>query len=342
MDARFAAVTETFPQDIVSGEGRERLLDCAQQLPRCALDSTFGFESHLGEPTPYCDLFVSAKPGSPFSRVLAEQGSNPGVGAMRQGLSRVARELDNSESFLSAWGRSIVLEYDVVVAPWSAARSPGVFVGRNEGDAEPDQQARLLANFCSWMFGREEESQHQNAIALVLRALPRGSRVLHAGAMPDRAADVLRLVVKLQGTEIGECLRRLEWGGSWQGLRRLMELVRDWRGTKSVGLSLDVSKQGVCERLGLDLYLPQPWHSTPAQSWSPCLQRLVEAGWCCREKAAGLLSWPRSDMILSESETFKLLTGINHLKLILEAGEVRSKAYMGAFLFKQSSGTPLP
>ena len=31
----------------------------------------------------------------------------------------------------------------------------------------------------------------------------------------------------------------------------------------------------------------------------------------------------------------KLLTGINHLKLTLEDGGVRSKAYMGAFVFSQ-------
>ncbi len=334
MDARFAAVAETFPADIVSGEGRKRLIDCAKQLPRCALDSTFGFESHLGEHSPYCDLFVSVQPKSRCSRYLVEQGSSLSASAAQRGMSRIATELDNSASPLSSWGRCLILEYDLVVAPWSVAKTPGLFIERDEGDAETDHQAQLLATFHSWVFGHGEP-RHQGAIASVLKLLPRGSRVLHVGAMPARAADALRLVVKLRRDEVRECLQRLEWGGSWQGFSRLMELVRDWRGAENVGLSLNVSEQGISDRLGLDLYLPQPWHSTPVQPWQPFLQRLVEAGWCRREKAAGLMSWPRSDMILSEAATYKLLTGINHLKLTLSAEEVRSKAYMGAFLFKQ-------
>ena len=344
VDGRLAAVLEAIPAAIVSRDGRQRILACAEEMPRCALESTFGFESHLDEAAPYCDLFLSAPPQSRFMRYLAEHESDISASPARQALSRVAKQMENPETALSAWARSLILEYDLVAAPWSESRAPGIFIARSEelatghagqvvGDAEPRQEAQLIASIFSWVNGGEEVAQSHTAVKDALRALPAGSRVLHLGTMPERAAQVVRLVLGLPGPEVLRYLKGLGWSGSLHDLSSLLQLVGDWCGPKSVSLSLDVSHQGVSDRLGLELYLPQPWHSVPPQSWEPCLRHLVEAGWSCKEKAAGLLNWPRTDRILSEEGSYKLLTGINHLKLTLEDGRVRSKAYMGAFVF---------
>ena len=346
MDGRLEAVLEALPAAIVSHEGRQRILVCAEEMPHCALESTFGFESHLGEAAPHCDFFLSAPLKSRFLQYLAEQGSSQSRAPARQGLAGIAKEMRHPESALSVWARSLILEYDLVVAPWSESRAPGVFIARTEelaasraasglGDVEPRREAQLIASIFSWMEGGEEIAQFQEAITDALCALPAGSRILHVGTMPDRAAQVVRLVLGLPGSEVLRYMQGLGWGGCLHDLSSLLQLVRDWCGGKSVNLSLDVSGQGVSDRLGVELYLEKPWHSVPPHSWEPCLRHLVEAGWSCKEKAAGLLNWPRTDRILSAMGGHKLLTGINHLKLTLEDGGVRSKAYMGAFVFSQ-------
>ena len=58
----------------------------------------------------------------------------------------------------------------------------------------------------------------------------------------------------------------------------------------------------------------------------------VEQDWCTRAKAAALLSWPTGDYLLTEDGVHQLLTGINHLKLVLYGDRIAAKAYMGAFL----------
>ena len=58
----------------------------------------------------------------------------------------------------------------------------------------------------------------------------------------------------------------------------------------------------------------------------------VEQGWCTRAKAAALLSWPAEDYLLTDGGVHQLLTGINHLKLVLHGDRFAAKAYMGAFL----------
>ena len=49
-------------------------------------------------------------------------------------------------------------------------------------------------------------------------------------------------------------------------------------------------------------------------------------------QAAALLSWSAGDYLLTEDGVYQLLTGINHLKLVLHEDRIAAKAYMGAFL----------
>ena len=44
------------------------------------------------------------------------------------------------------------------------------------------------------------------------------------------------------------------------------------------------------------------------------------------------LSWPEADYLVAETGVFHLVTGINHLKLVLHGDGIAAKAYMGAFL----------
>ncbi len=346
MDSRLEAVLEALPADILCREGRKRILACAEEKPLCALQSTFGFESHLDEAAPYCDLFLSAPRESRFLQYLAEQGSSQDAIPATQGLSRIAKEIEHPTSAFFAWARSLVLEYDLAVAPWSESRAPGIFIALSEelatshaaqasGDIKPRREAHMIASIFSCMDAGEEVAQYQAAIKDALYVLPAGGRVLHVGTMPERAAQLARLVLSMPSSQLLHYLQLLGWGGPLHELNSLLQLAGEWCGGSRVSLSLDVSREGVSDRLGLELYLEQPWHSAPPGSWGNCLRHLVEAGWSRKEKAAGLLNWPRTDMILSEKGSYKLLTGINHLKLTLEAGSVRSKAYMGAFLFGQ-------
>ena len=77
-----------FPRELLDTGGWERLLDRARLLPRSVLDAHFGFEFHLGEPSPDADLFVVVRPGSDLSRHCIGEGarSEPGSAAIRYAL----------------------------------------------------------------------------------------------------------------------------------------------------------------------------------------------------------------------------------------------------------------
>ena len=345
VDGRIEAVLEAFPAEIVSGEGRRRILACVRELPPCALQSTFGFESHLDEAAPYCDLFLSAPVKSPLLRYFGELGSKEDEALVRLGVPQVAKQIESPMSALASWAQAIILEYDLCVRPWSESRTPGYFVARSAksaddrcnqhfDDANLKHDARLMKSVISCVIG-EHSVPYQQAMDIALCTLPAGSRVVHVGVLPERVATGVRLVLSLPRPEASSYLQLLGWGGSFTDFSRVLRLIEDRCGGRRVYLSLEVSHRGVSDRVGIDLYLKHPWHSVPAKCWEPCLRHFVEAGWSRKEKAEGLLRWPRTDMVFSDQGSFKLLTGINHLKLTLEAGRVRSKAYMGAYLFPQ-------
>ena len=341
-----SAVLEIVPDAILSGPGRGRVLRWASQLPAFALESTFGFESRLDEDQARCDLFLAVQPRSRFSRHLIASGTHSRALASARGLGGVLAEVADPDGFLSRWFRTVILEYDLAASRAPETEAPGVFLEPHgsfldpRGNSTPSARGRgvtcgprIMTSAICRAVGREADPAECGAMERVHRALPRTTTTEHLGALPGREPRAVRLVVAMPKTEVVPFFERIEWTGSMAHLERALHWLDRLRGAaETATLACDVSAEGVSARLAFELFVRDRWHRGRPRFWAPMIGHFVENGWCTRAKAAGLRSWPEGDYLLTESGVYQLLTGINHLKLVLHGDGIATKAYMGAFL----------
>lgn len=345
MDGMLSAVLEIVPDAILSGPGQEQVLRWASHFPTFALESTFGFESRLDEEPAACDLFLSAQPGSRFSRYLIRRGARAESSAAARGLGRFLVEVSAPASFLSQWFRTVILEYDLVAAP-ARTGPPGVFIEPHgspldmPGESkrtEPDRGLTchhgVMTSAVCWATGRATDAAEQRAMGRVHRALPRAGTTDHLGALPDRAPRMVRVVFGMPRDEVVPFLERTGWTGSPDRLQRVIDgLDRRTKGVTAIALACDVSPAGVAPRVALELYTAHRWHEGRTRPWAALIEHFVEQGWCNRAKADALLSWPAGDYLLTAGGVYRLVTGINHLKLVIRGDRIAGKAYTGALL----------
>ena len=346
MDRMLSAVLQIVPEAILSAPGKGRALRWASQFPTFALESTFGFESRLDEEPAECDVCLSVQPGSRFSNHLIRCGAHAQATAAARGLGRFLAEVTEPESFLSQWFRSVILEYDLVASPAPGTEPPGVFIKPHysvldvPGNSKPPGHGRgltcnhrVMTSAICWAVGRDNNGAEHQAMGRVHRALPRGATTEQLGALPGREPRAVRLVLRIPKTEVAPFLERIEWTGPVVQLGRVLHWLDRWQsGTTALSVACDVSADGVSTRLAFELFLREPWHRGRVRFWAPLIGHFVEKGWCTRGKATALLAWPEGDYLLTESGVYQLLTGINHLKLVIDGDRIASKAYMGALL----------
>ena len=346
MDGMLSAVLEIVPDAILSACGRRRVLRWASQFPAFALESTFGFESRLDEEPARCDLFLSVQPRSRFSRHLIASGAHSRATAAARGLGGVLTEVAEDDGFLSQWFRTVILEYDLAASRAPETEPPGVFLEPHGSFLDPRANSipsagghglncgpQVMTCAICRAVGRATDRAELGAMERVHRALPRTATTEHLGALPGRERRSVRLVVAMPKTKVVPFLERIEWTGSMVHVERGLHWLDRLRGAaETATLACDVSAAGVSTRLAFELFVRDRWHRGRPRFWAPMIGHFVQNGWCTRAKATGLLSWPEADYLLTETGVFHLVTGINHLKLVLHGDGIAAKAYMGAFL----------
>ena len=234
------------------------------------------------------------------------------------------------------WANLAILEYDLIDGPpLEQPSEPGVFLRlrRPSDECDPVALAReQLANTFATAAGWPEDPQECREIERALDALPQGSRLMNAGALPGRAFRGMRLVVNIRLAEIPDFLTRLKWPGNTPAVRAILADVRDV--CAAFALSFDVSSQGLSPRLGLELYVAEgSWTQATRSHWQPVITRLQEKGWCSADKAAGLLAWTGRQLIYANERLFTAYQGINHFKLTIHGEVMQAKAYTGMTYF---------
>ena len=349
----FAPVLEgcrpLFPPELVGDGGWERLLDRARRLPRSVSDTPFGFEFHLGKPSPDADLSVAAPSGSDQSRhfiregARAERGASPAAkadAAARTAAAALAAGLreqaGNPDSYLARAVSHFVLEYDLVgLAPGRPPPPPGIFLaprrdapGSRDGFFEHRNPAGVLPALAAAV-GWNGHEEMLGTVERIYAALPEGGHVFQAGAFPARSPKAFRIVVAGVGIEeVPALLERVEWPGPTD---EAAEVLASMGGlVDHVAVSIDARAGGTGPRLGLELYRPRNWSIADHTGWRALIARLVECGWCLPEKAEGLRRWPGVEGLIGGGELHLVRQGINHVKVVVERGaRTEAKAYAG-------------
>ena len=346
-----------FPPGLLDAAGWERLLECAQPLPRSVIDLNFGFEFHLGGPEASADLFVIVAPETDLPQYYIREGERAGPGSPAAAFAAGLREqAEKSESFLARSVSATILEYDVVGLPPCRRRPPpGIFLvpsepapaGAKHGRNAHRDPAGLLAALAR-IVGWKCEQALLPRLESVFAALPETGYVFQAGALPGRSPQAFRICLKGFGKdELPRLLERLEWPGRLDAAADALARVDDLVAWTAV--SIDVTARGVGPRLGLELYRSSLWSAVDRAGWRPFIARLEENGWCLPAKAEGLRDLPGTERLIGGGEIYFVRKGINHVKVTVEEGApVAAKAYIGmdarpyASALSPSSGRSAP
>ena len=326
-----------FPPELLDSGGWERLLDRARRLPLSVLDTHFGFEFHLGEPSPAADLFVVVLPGSDLSRHYILEGARAERGSPAAALAAGLQEqAGNPDSYLARSVSGVVLEYDLAgLVPHRPTPPPGVFLSPRRsapeswdgfsGHRDPAALLAALAATVGWN-GHEEML---GTVERIFAALPEKGYVFHAGALPARSPRAFRILLKgIAREEVPALLEQVEWPGPTDGAADVLASMDDL--VDYIAVSLDVSARGPGPRLGLELYRPLKWFAVDRTGWRPFIARLEELGWCLPAKAEGLRCWPGAERLRGNAEIHLVRQGINHVKVVIERGaRTVAKAYVG-------------
>ena len=154
-------------------------------------DTPFGFEFHLGKPSPDADFCFMAQPGTDVARRLIREGARaePGspAAALAAGLQELAADPD---SYLARAVTGVVLEYDLVgLALGRPPPPPGLFLaprhdapGSRDGLHEHRDPASVLPALAATA-GWNGHAEMLATVERILAALPESGHVFQ-GAVP--------------------------------------------------------------------------------------------------------------------------------------------------------------
>lgn len=333
-----AGLRGSFPSTLVGDSEWKRLLALADRLPAYVTDHRFGFEFALCDPVPAADFCVVPVPGCRLAEFYVAQGRSAPPGTAAAALGSFLAEAEHDPQALPARaGGGVILEYDLVGALRVRWAPPGIFMVPQDSDEEsarrllgdPKAAASALWAVAGW----EPDATELRQVQRIYGALSSDQFVSQAGVMPGRDPRALRLIVRAGSVgDAVEMLVRLRWPGSPDEVAAAVDGLEEL--TKSaVGLSIDVTAGGgVSHRIGVELFRPVEWYELDRSGWGRLIDRLAERDLCLPQKAQGLRAWPRLEPLFAEDGVYRIRQTINHVKVVVERGEVTAKAYAGMYM----------
>lgn len=343
LDGVLQSVCHSVATAVLSERGTAQLLQRLRHLPAFALETMFGLESRLSDPSPACDFFLWAVPGTRFGRYLVNRGARDDATPPEAALGWYLKEIGRSGGFLSRWLSHAIVEFDVMDAPMHGPVPMGVFLEahRDDDDAHPlvhgTRRREKLGNpgvmtaAMAAAVGREESPALRMAMEALFAALPEDAGCSHVGAFPMREPAAMRVVFSMAMRQCAGFLSDVGWRGNLDSLSRLSDDLDPL--LPRVGLACDLNASGLRLGIGLELYRGLGWGETPAARWPVLLDYLAKRGLATPQKARAFKRWRNRETLFGEAgEAMTLWWGINHIKLMLDGPALRAKAYVGARL----------
>ena len=362
MATELHAMRAAFPAVLFGGTHWQRLLERAADLPAAAVNSVFGFEIRLGRPEAASDFCIviptDGDVNAHFMRHLsAEDASagdqacssrfNAGDGVVHQRvasncLAACLKAMSRPGSFAStaiAEGGTM-LEYDVV-QPDPDSRPPPAIFWNLASPLQPSQVtdlARLLA-VASGLRLQCSASDAPGAVApqepgwtsqlrgVVDVASPYG-RIRQVGTFVGRKQNGVRVIVgRVEPREITRLLTAIRWPGPVAAAAHAVSTYAI--PGMLLAVAIDVGRDGVGPRLGLEMALPDGWVACRWHPWRSLFDILIENGLCRADKALGLKRWCGVTRLYGHELHF-FASGINHVKIDVQEDAIEAKAYLGA------------
>lgn len=351
-----------FPAELFHGVHWQHLLSRAAEVPAAAIEDVFGFETRLGRPEPatdfcivvpaggrvrahYIGLSPSDKPSAGKPVASTRQDARSGAERCRlasRSLATCLREISCTGSFANTAvaGGATILEYDVPEPAPESRPPPAVFWSLAEPlqSSQVGELSRLLA-MASGLPVRypppdapgaaaPPEPDWVPALRGVVAVATSYGRILQVGTFVGREqAGVRVLVGRVEPADIAPLLQATGWPGP---VNVAMDAVAAYAlPGRLLAVALDVCRDGVGPRVGIEFAMPGGWAGTRWRDWRPFLDILLAKGLCRAEKALGLERWCGLTRLFGPQMHF-LAGGINHVKIGIQGDAIEAKAYLGA------------
>ena len=329
---------------LIGGEGWDRLVERARELPPNLAAFPFGFELPLHDHQPAADLGVSVVGGTRAAAFFEERGRSEDADQSTRGVVRLLDATQPAQSHLrDVVGRKMMLEYDIHSLEHGADAAPGIFLQPAErpivGD-RAEQRFRdidVVLDAIASAIGWELDAAERMLISRMYLALPPNARMGSFGAFPARGRGFRIAMTGLRST--GEVMALLEdaaWSGEHSVVASTVSRLEERGAFLHMGVHVDIREGGLGPTLGLSLFTrdrePKDgryWLDRP-DYWTVLIDAIREEGLGVPEKLSELARWPSYvETLFCESGAFVLMRGIHHVKLVVNGGRVgQAKGYV--------------
>ena len=321
---------------LIDGEGWERLVERAREVPATMAAFPFGFEIPLHDPRSRADFGVSLVGESRTAAFYQERNR---AGDADPGAARLAwllDETDREDSLLRRIvGRKMLLEYDIDLGPDGERRDPGVFLYPVEdalaGDGRRLQDLGAIHDALVFVSGWSPDAAEREHLEQVYRTLTPDTLIKAAGTFPSRDR-VIRIAMTgfRKACDVAAFLERAGWPGQRSLVETTVSFFEEREAFADLGVHFDVRASGVGPALGLSFFAREQEWLKDIRHWMPLLDGIREQGYALSEKLSELASWSTgSTALFGKSGLFMLVRGIHHVKFVITGDRVEQvKAYV--------------
>ena len=331
------------PTSLVGDRELEAICNRLGNLPASFAAFPFGFELPLNDSRPVADFGFSLAGGTPAADFFQQQVAPSPTDAESRYINNLLANTDRENSRLrEIVGGKLMLEYDVASAADGEHEVPGIFVrpyerpmiaGCRESAKDVGTVVEALVSAVDWEPDLAERKNMEN----VFLALQDDTRLESIGVFPARGRWIRLAALKFHNfTQILDFLKRIGWPGDISSLADSLSQFEAIGNFKSLGVHLDVNRNGVGPGLGLGFFNnhrlasdPGYWLDDP-NAWDAFLEALTETGVVLPEKLAALTGWPaKPTPIFGRAGPYMLLRGIHHIKIVVWEGRLtKGKGYV--------------
>ncbi|MCY4326643.1 MAG: hypothetical protein OXC53_03525 [Rhodobacteraceae bacterium] len=339
---------------LIDGEGWEKLVDRARELPVTMAAFPFGFEVPLHDSRPIVDFGVSLVSGTRTASMFKQRAESEVSDPALKGLVQLIEEKGRKDSPLHhITGPKLLLEFDIASAVADSRPNPGIFLypedlvlSGGNGPGEDSHKRKLIKlravlEALDKAAARKSIRSQHDRVENIFGELPEGTRILAAGAFPSRDSSTRIAIQGFRDTSSIETLvRKCGWQGNLTDAHSFLNRLIESREINRVSLHLDVQDDGVGKKLGFGIFC-QPddtmkairgggyWLDRP-KYWAATLKGFGELELAQAKKLEALSGWSSGPCLLYGSKnSFLLLRGIHHLKMAVDNGRISQiKAYV--------------
>ena len=314
---------------LINGQGWERLLERARDIPATMAAFPFGFEIPLQDPSPRADFGVSLVGDSQTAAHYQKKSRSGDADPSTARLAWLLDETDREDSLLRrVVGSKMLLEYDIDPAPGGGRPDPGIFLYPVDDVLEGGQQrlSELGAVHDALVFagGWSPDAAERRQVERLYETLTPDTLIKAVGTFPSRERTIRIAATGFRkARDVAAFLDRAGWPGCASAVGDTVSFFEERGAFAYLGIHFDITAGGVGPALGLSFFAQEREWLKDIRHWTALIDGIGEQGYGLPEKLAELAGWSTgSTTLLARAGPIMLVRGIHHVKMSITGDRV--------------------